>query len=299
MICKRPIPIASLCFFLFASSAIGASLEKAKMFRQHGLVSEAKKELIEVIFSRQNAKNKGEAYYILGTMAFEQNNISAALETWTRLIADFPNSDQAKLVKDRIKQLSEIVGEESRTVVENAIAQSYLRHADFWSEEDRHKKFMIDSSYIPNVEVAIAWYDKVIQEFPQTDASRRAYEGKMLTLIGRMANSMKQATGAVRQMERESDFLAHGSLQDIAKESHLDIFKAYMPRLLSTFSMFEKDHPNASSLQAFRYQIAQRYWMHENLDMTTKWLKLIVEKSGEEHTFYRDLAERRLKRLEE
>ena len=100
----------TLCLLLFTSYAIGASLDKAEMFRRHGLVLEAKKELIEVIFSEQNTKDKAEACYILGTMAFKKNNISAALETWTQLVNDFPESDQAKLVTDRIEQLSEIVG---------------------------------------------------------------------------------------------------------------------------------------------------------------------------------------------
>jgi len=37
-----------------------------------------------------------------------------------------------------------------------------------------------------------------------------------------------------------------------------------MPQLLKTFNQFEKEHPNASTLQAFRYQIAQAYWDNKN-----------------------------------
>ena len=39
-------------------------------------------------------------------------------------------------------------------------------------------------------------------------------------------------------------------------------FTKYMPLLLQAFEGFEKDHPDASTLQAFRYQIAQAYWEH-------------------------------------
>ena len=120
---KEMIATITLCLLLFTSSAIGASLDKAKMLRRHGLVSDAKKELIEVIFNTQNDKNKAEAYYILGTVAFEENDISAALDTWTQLVKDFSESDQANLVKDKINQLTEIVGETSHTVVENAIGE--------------------------------------------------------------------------------------------------------------------------------------------------------------------------------
>lgn len=272
------------CVLGLTSTAIGSSLDKAKMFREHGLVSEAKKELIEVIFSKQNAKDRAEAYYVLGTMAFEQNDIAVALKTWSQLVADLPESDQAKLVKDKIKQLSEVVGEKSRAVVENAVAQSYLRHADFWSEEERDRKFIIDSSYISNVDVAVSWYDKVIQEFPKTEASRLAYEEKMLTLTGKIRTAINDIVDTIRAYGRKK-----------AQQKFRESFDAYMPQLLSTFSAFEKDHPKAAPLQAFRYQIAQIYWLVEgNSTLTQKWLNLIIEQAGENDTFYRDLAERRL-----
>ncbi len=271
---QKMIASITLYLLLLTSHAIGASLDKAEMLRRHGLVSEAKKELIEVIFSKQNAKHKAEAYYTLGTMAFEENNISAALETWTQLVEDFPESDQAKLVKDRIKQLSEIVGEVSRTTLENAVAQSYLRHAEFWSKR-KSNVFLIDSSWIPKVEAAVGWYDKVIQEFPKTAASQLAYEDKMRTLIG------------------WEDPGRYGDSHGIKRN-----FNQYIPQLLETFSVFERDHPDASSLQAFRYQIAQAYWNQKNWDQTRNWLNRIIEHSGEGYTFYRDLAERRLKKLE-
>ena len=269
---KRPIPIISACVFLFVSSAWGDSVDKAKMLHQHGLVSEAKKELIEVIFSRQNAQTKAEAYYVLGTIAFEGNDISVALETWTQLIKYFPESNQAKLVTEKINQLSEIVGETSRTTVENTVARGYFRNADFWS---KGKNTFIDTSWIPTVEAAVYWYDKTIDEFPNTKAARLAYEDKMQTLIG----------------WKESG--RYGQSYGLEKN-----FDLYMGQLLNTFLDFERDHPQATaSLQAFRYQIAQAFWKKRRWDNAQYWLDQIIEHSGEDTTFYRDLAERRLKNL--
>ncbi len=71
-----------------------------------------------------------------------------------------------------------------------------------------------------------------------------------------------------------------------------------MPLLLSTFASFERDHPEASTLQAFRYQIAQAYWKNKNWEKTREWLNLILKKSGKDESFYKDLAERRLKKVE-
>ena len=77
-----------------------------------------------------------------------------------------------------------------------------------------------------------------------------------------------------------------------------------------TDNSLEKDHPEASTLQAFRYQIAQVYWKQRyrdeisytwvptHVDETKKWLNKVIEKTGDNDSFYSDLAERRLKNLE-
>jgi tetratricopeptide (TPR) repeat protein len=253
--------------------AHAASIEKAETFRQNGLIAEAKKELIDIIFTKDD-KSKPEAYYILGTIAFGERNISSALDSWKKLVEKYPKSSQALLVKDRVKQLAEITGEVTKVTIENAVAQSYLRHADFWSE---HKKeiFLIDSSWIHVVEASIKWYDKVIQEFPKSEASKVAYEGKLKTIIG------------WKDIGRDGE--GYGLNADFSK---------YMPLLLSTFAAFETEHPDAATLQPFRYQIAQAYWTHRDWDKTKEWLNLIIEKSGTNDSFYKDLAVRRLEKIE-
>lgn len=71
-----------------------------------------------------------------------------------------------------------------------------------------------------------------------------------------------------------------------------------MPRLLRAFEAFEKDHPDAPILQAFRYQIAQVYWNQKYWNFTREWLNKIIEKAEDNDSFYRDLAERRLMKVE-
>lgn len=261
------------CLFVVPAS-FAASVQKAQMLNEHGLKVEAKKELINVIFSKANGSSKSLAYYTLGGIAFEENKISVALDSWKTLVNKYPKSKQAALVKDRIQELAEIVGESAKESIKNAVALSYLRHGDFWSS-DKDSRFTIDSSWIPNVETAIKWYDKVITEFPGTAASRVAYQDKMRTLLG----------------WKESG--RYGSSHGV-KES----FSEYMPQLLKTFNSFQKDHPKASTLQAFRYQIAQAYWKKKNWAKTKEWLNIIIEKSGKGDSFYKDTAQRRLKKIE-
>lgn len=266
--------LSMLMIMLAAPVSFAASIEKASMLNQHGLVQEAKLELINVVFSSSDNSDKAEAYYLLGSIAFDENRISVALDSWRELVKKYPNSTQAELVSDRINELAQIVGESAKESIDNAIALSYLRHGDFWSR-GKTKSFTIDSSWISNVEAAIKWYDKVISEFPKSAASRLAYEEKLRTLLG------------------WEDPGRYGGKHGIKSS-----FDKYMPQLLETFASFGKDHPTASTLQAFRYQIAQVYWDNKDWDKTREWLNLIITESGEGDSFYKDLAQRRLQKVE-
>ena len=294
--------LLNLCFISLSSLALAASLEKAISLNEHGLTTDAKRELINLIFEkRSKSDDKAQAYYLLGNIAFSEDRIKVALNSWEHLVDKYPNSEEAGLVKDRIAELSEIVIGSAKENLDNAIARSYLRHADFWSE-DKSEIFKIDSSWIPNVEAAIKWYDKILIEFPNSKASRIAYEGKLRTLLG--------------WKEVGEDGRYYGIRSDFTK---------YMPLLLQTFERFEKDHPDASTLQAFRYQIAQAYWgnslssqrsaqyirlytrqeiqdyqneAEKHLITAKEWLNKIINIAGNSDVFYRDLAKRRLKNLE-
>lgn len=270
----KSLGLSIVLSLIIVSASFAASIEKAGMLNQHGLTKEAKAELIDIIFSKASDSSKAQAYYLLGNMAFEENKITVALDSWRDLTKKYPNSEQAKLVKDRINELAEIVGESAKESIENAVALSYLRHGDFWSKR-KSEIFTIDSSWIPKVETAIKWYDKVISEFPNSAASRIAYQDKMRTLLG------------------WEDPGRYGNKHGIEES-----FDKYMPLLLETFAAFEKEHPNASTLQAFRYQIAQAYWSNKNWVKTREWLNLIIKESGEGDSFYKDTAQRRLKKVE-
>jgi len=270
----KTLAVSIILTTMIASTSFAASIEKAAMLHEHGLSKEAKVELINVVFSKSSDSSKAQAYYVLGSIAFEENKITTALDSWRDLSRKYPNSKQAQLVKGRINELAEIVGESAKESIQNAVALSYLRHGDFWSK-GKSSIFTIDSSWIPKVETSIKWYDKVISEFPNSTASRVAYQNKMRAILG------WEKTGR------------YGSNHGI-KES----FDKYIPLLLTTFTSFEKDHPKASTLQAFRYQIAQAYWGNKNWAKTREWLNLVIQKSGKGDSFYQDLATRRLKKVE-
>lgn len=252
---------------------LSPALKKANLLNRHGLDDLAKAELVEILCSNAWNKEKASAMYLLGSIAFAEKRVDSALTTWKELVAEYPDSPEAAEVKDRIEQLAEIVGDLNKASTNNAVAESYLRHGDFWSE-GRDQIFQIDSSYIPHVESAIKWYDKIIKEFPNSAASRVAHEHKLFTLIG--------------WKDRRYDTIRYGIEEN---------FDDYMPLLLQAFAAFEKEHPAASALQPFRFQIAQEYWKRRDFANAKVWLDKIVEIAGEGDSFYRHLAQQRLLRL--
>jgi len=114
---------------------------------------------------------------------------------------------------------------------------------------------MIDASWLPHVEMAVDWYDRVIKEFPGSDAAELAYERKLFALIGG------------KELGEDSTYGLRAN------------YSKYMPQLLDTFSNFETTFPSNSSLQGFRYQVAQAYWGHRDWVNTRLWLQKVIENS--------------------
>lgn len=272
----RTLLVAVAAFLLLASTSFAGDFDKAVMLNRHGLQADAKRELIDLIFDKgASDADKAKAYYLLGTIAFEANSVSVALETWSELIERLPKSPEAAKAKDLVKGLADVFGEKKSEVLSNTVASSYLGHADFWSR-GKDEVFHIDSSWLDHVDAAIKWYDKVIAEFPKSRAAELAFVGKLRTILG--WREPGQYGGS------------YGLMAGAAARAQ------YLPLLLETFDAFEKAFPEAASLQAFRFQIAQVYWRAKDWDKAAEWLKTIVEKGGES-SFYVDLAKRRLEKL--
>lgn len=268
--------------FCFLPTIHAASIEKAGLLKEHGLTDDSKRELINVIFDEKSTDNdKATAFYILGNIAFEENKTTVALNSWSYLAKKYPKSYEAGLVDDRIAELSESTILDSKELIDNVQAIAYLKYAEFWSES-RKDAFGIDTSYIPKMDASIKWYDKVIIEFPNSKAAQIAYEGKLKTLLG------------AQLLDPESSTYYLGS-----------VFEEHLSRLIQTFKDYEKEYPDVANLQAYRYQIAQIYWTRSKrsepgidaiISKTAKeWFEMVIEKAGTHDSFYRDLAQRRLK----
>ena len=170
---------------LMASTVVtqAQSFAKAEMLLDHGLTTEAQKELIDLVSAPGNFPDKPKALNLLASIAVDKNNLKAALESWNRLIRTYPASPEAAAAKTRLPLLASVLGQVSEETINDATARVFLRNADFWSK-NRETVFRIDSSWIPKVDAAVFWYDKVIADQAGTTAAKVAYEEKMRTLLG-------------------------------------------------------------------------------------------------------------------
>ena len=305
---------------------IDASIQKAILLKAHGLNDDAKRELINLIFD-ENAKGKDKprAYYLLGEIAFDENRIQSAIKTWGYIVKEYPNSDEALIVKERMDEVSKVtlaVYTESFESADYSRAKLYLKNAEFWSE-DKDDRWMIDSSWIPKVEFALKWYDKVISEFPKSDAARIAYIGKIRTLLSwkefdrfdRTDEVLDVAQRIIFSWKEFDEFDRTDEVLDVAKQ--IIFFPIYVEQIVNTFRDFEKDFPNDTMLQSCRFQIGQAYFgdgvmfpsqntllsdknrARNSLEQAKKWFDEVIANSGETDTFYLQISEERNRHISE
>ena len=260
--------------FLFPVLVFAQNVKIATEYYRYNLTDKAKEEFI-ITFqsSKSSEKDKAESLYWLGQISFDENNYTVAFEDWNKLVETYPNSEQAVIIQDRLIQLKDIIEEVSTSSISSVVARSYIKHGDFWSDASR--RFTIDSSWMPKNELAIEWYDRVIEEFPESNAAEIAFNRKISTLLG------------------WKDSGKYGSSYGVKND-----FDKYMPMVLSTFNNLSNTFPKSSYLQGFRYQIAQTYWKKKKWTETRDWLNKIITAGDGEETFYTQTAKARLKKVE-
>src|SRR5207253_1572298 len=117
-----------------ARSVQAQSIEVAKDYYFHNVKERALASFIDVFHNAKTPEIKAEALYYMGQISFDETNYSAAFADWTKLIKDYPNSQQAGEIKDRLTQMREVMGKVSNASISSTVAGSYLRNGDFWSK---------------------------------------------------------------------------------------------------------------------------------------------------------------------
>lgn len=292
----------------------GASIEKAKMFNIHGLKDEAKQELIDVIYGTSGADAKADAYYYLGNIALTERKVTVAISTWNELVKKYPNSKRVVEVQQQIEGLKAGLDDTLAVVLENVTANLYLRYAKYW---------LIDYSPPPistfglsdevQEEAGLKWLDKIIVEFPGTAEAEQAYKHKLSVLLKKAQNKAKPIVSDIQSQERmrrweeairvlgkekekmpsSHDAQMNNSVLEAIRES--DELQNVMSKLIALFDEFEAAFPKSTSLQRFRFGIAQFYTDTKDFEAANQWFNKIIKKEGDGDSFFKQLAQYRLK----
>ena len=149
----------------------------------HGLKGRAMEVYIGILHTASlPPEAKAEALYYMGQISFEDGSFATALNDWQKLVADYPDSPRAAELKDRFTQLQEVYSKVADPPIDSVVARSYIKNGDFWAGGER--KFSVETSVLPNIDLGVAWYDRVIHEFPGTEAADLAMQRKVFLWLG-------------------------------------------------------------------------------------------------------------------
>jgi tetratricopeptide (TPR) repeat protein len=248
---------------LFAIAPLFAQdVDWARDLYVHGLKGRAMETYIAILHTPSSAAAaKAEALYYMGQMSFEDGSFATAMNDWEKLVADYPESPRAAELKDRFTQLQEVYSKVSDPPIDSVVARSYIKNGDFWAGGER--RFSVITTLLPNIDLGAAWYQRVIEEFPGTEAADVAMQRKVFLWLGFVD----------------------------------DDYPRNLNGLLDTFKEYETAFPRDENTQAFRYQISQVYWRHGDWLSATAWLNKIIQAAGGKNTFYTDMAKARLENM--
>ncbi len=253
-------------------------LSRAAMLAQHGLIRDAKLAYINLMFRVDDDTVRAKCLYELGMISFRENDIGMAINTWRTLIEEFPDSEEGQAVKERIDVLSSkleevLIGDSEST------ASLYLDNADFFSNRFRKDSWTIYTDGFNEIDMAMHWYDKVIAEFPKTDAAHRAYVRKFKTLVGRNRSGGGGFGEAVYRGKKKAA-------------------RNYITLMVLCFEGYMLDFPDGVFANRMRYQIGQAYWELNDDETATLWLKKIVDSGKGDDDFYVYAARQRMANLD-
>ena len=96
------------CLLVLLAQTAGASVDKAKLLYDALLLEDAKKELVATATSDAPAEEKAAALHLLGTIAVDEKRYDAALRTWSDLVNQYPNTQDAREVQGKMPLVREL-----------------------------------------------------------------------------------------------------------------------------------------------------------------------------------------------
>jgi hypothetical protein len=99
--------LLSLSCLVAATFVQAESIEKARALKTNGLLTEAKRELVELSFNdAAPAADKAEALLLLGDIGVEEGKPEVAAENWSKAAREYPQEAAATMATEKLASLS-------------------------------------------------------------------------------------------------------------------------------------------------------------------------------------------------
>ena len=148
----------------------------------------------------------------------------------------------------------------------------------------------IDTSWLSNEDMALHWYDKVIAEFPKTNAARTELMSENLRLLWEAAEVSGGGFKAAA--------FGGGDYGDYGNKKAARNYMALM--VISCFEDYMLDFPDGVICRnRMRFQQeGQSHWILNDNEKATLWLKKIVDSGQGDDDLYVYVAKQRMANLD-
>jgi hypothetical protein len=264
------------------------SVAKAEMFYRHGLVEDAKRTAIEALFAMTTETAKAPARLLLARISLAEDRLGDAASLWASVVQAAPDSEEGKVASRMLEGCSDSLALAGKDTVQSAVAGRYLDAARFWLS-GLDASLDIDTNWLDREAAAVRWLDRVITEFPGTEAAEIAHEYRVRAFLGVSGREPRGLGGS-------GALGAASRVQDRTQDAeHRNRFSVFMKQAESALMAMESAFPKSSRLQRIRFMIVDAYWRMNDRDAAEPWLQAIVKSAGTAETFWSQLARLRLK----
>jgi outer membrane protein assembly factor BamD (BamD/ComL family) len=279
--------IALAIYFALTSAAYCQNAELAKDLAEEGIVSEAKMEFIKVLHDPAKKSSYDVAEYYLGYLDFKAENYALALKHWNTLLKNYPGSPYAQKAQDQIQYAYQLLSKQQLLGSQDLEISTLFDNANFLLEQTL--RVPVDTSYLPQDEMAVEWLEKVAKKYPKTPEAARAIFREALVYYG----WGKEGVGQYSKPE------GYGFIFQHFHARNNNLAAVYIGKLEDVLGRLEKDYPDSGYAVPVAYMIGQAYWSLAGAKVDDKarlyWNKVLALTAKDDASDYRQLAEWRLR----
>ena len=157
---------------------------------ENGVFDAAKVEFIKIIHLYAENEYQDDARYYLGEIAFKQGKISVALNQWKKLKKEYPQSSYLSDIALKIELASKLLAEQEEQTFKDIKVKKLFENARFFL--DKAPILTIDTSYLNDTDLAIEWYQRIVEKYPDSEHAARAVYNIMLLQALDMETAYKE-----------------------------------------------------------------------------------------------------------